>query len=235
MTFRNEPKLISRSPAPSLRLIGIMMAKVVKIDLSAPQTSALEEAADILRKGGIIAYPTETFYGLGADAFNEVAIKRLYQIKGRELNKPISILIRDQEMLKQVANSIPASAERLMQELWPGPLTLIFKCRDQLPSYLTGGTGKVGVRISSQLTAQRLLEILELPITATSANLSGGKSPITAQEILGSSANGIDLILDGGKLPGQLGSTIVDLTISPPKIVREGEIPGRVIMDFLKI
>lgn len=211
------------------------MAKVVKIDLSAPQTSALEEAADILRKGGIIAYPTETFYGLGADAFNEVAIKRLYQIKGRELNKPISILIRDQEMLKQVANSIPASAERLMQELWPGPLTLIFKCRDQLPSYLTGGTGKVGVRISSQLTAQRLLEILELPITATSANLSGGKSPITAQEILGSSANGIDLILDGGKLPGQLGSTIVDLTISPPKIVREGEIPGRVIMDFLKI
>ncbi len=211
------------------------MAEVVKIDLSAPQTSALEEAADILREGGIVAYPTETFYGLGVDAFNEVAIKKLYQIKGRDLNKPISILIRDQEMLKQVANSIPPVAERLMQELWPGPLTLIFKCRDQLPSYLTGGTGKVGVRISSQLTAQRLLEILELPITATSANLSGGKSPITAQEILGSSANGIDLILDGGKLPGQLGSTIVDLTISPPKIVREGEIPGRVIMDFLKI
>ncbi len=211
------------------------MAKVVKIDLSAPQTSALEEAADILREGGIVAYPTETFYGLGADAFNEVAIKKLYQIKGRDLNKPISILIRDQEMLKQVANSIPPVAERLMQELWPGPLTLIFKCRDQLPSYLTGGTGKVGVRISSQLTAQRLLEILELPITATSANLSGGKSPITAQEILGSSANGIDLILDGGKLPGQRGSTIVDLTLFPPKIVREGEIPGRVIMDFLKI
>jgi len=211
------------------------MAKVVKIDLSAPQTSALEEAADILREGGVVAYPTETFYGLGVDAFNEVAIKKLYQIKGRDLNKPISILIRDQEMLKQVANSIPPVAERLMQELWPGPLTLIFKCRDQLPSYLTGGTGKVGVRISSQLTAQRLLEILELPITATSANLSGGKSPITAQEILGSSANGIDLILDGGKLPGQRGSTIVDLTLFPPKIVREGEIPGRVIMDFLKI
>ena len=221
--------LVPSTPTFNIRF----MAKVVKIDLSAPQTSALEEAADILRKGGIIVYPTETFYGLGSDAFNEDAIKKLYQIKGRDLNKPISILIRDQEMLKQVANSIPPVAERLMQELWPGPLTLIFKCRDQLPSYLTGGTGKVGVRISSQLTAQRLLEILELPITATSANLSGGKSPITAQEILGSSANGIDLILDGGKLPGQLGSTIVDLTISPPKIVREGEIPGRVIMDFL--
>ncbi len=215
--------------------MGILMAKIIKIDPLAPPISALEEAADILRKGGIIAYPTETFYGLGADAFNEVAIKRLYQIKGRDLNKPISILIKDQKMLKRVADSIPSIAERLIHEFWPGPLTLIFKCQDQLPSCLTGGTGKVGVRISSQLTAQRLLEILDLPITATSANLSGGKSPITAQELLGISTNGIDLILDGGRLSGQRGSTIVDLTLSPPKIIREGEISSEVIKNFLAL
>ncbi len=210
------------------------MAKLIKIDPLAPPASVLAEAADILRKGGIIAYPTETFYGLGADAFNEAAIRKLYQIKGRDFNKPISILIRDQQMLKQVVDPIPPIAERLIQEFWPGPLTLIFKGRKQLPSYLTGGTGKVGVRISSQPTAQRILEIFKLPITATSANVSGEKSPITAQEILGISNNGIDLILDGGKLPGQRGSTIIDLTLSPPKIVREGEISREVIKDFLR-
>lgn len=209
------------------------MAKLIKIDPLAPPNSVLAEAAYILRKGGVIAYPTETFYGLGVDAFNEAAIRKLYQIKSRDFNKPISILIRDQQMLKQVANSIPPGADRLMQEFWPGPLTLIFRGRKQLPSCLTGGTGRVGVRISSQPTAQRILEIFGLPITATSANLSGEKSPITTQEISGFSANGIDLILDGGKLPGQSGSTIVDLTLSPPKIVREGEIPGRVIMGLL--
>ncbi len=137
-------------------------------------------------------------------------------------------------MLKQVVDPIPPIAERLIQEFWPGPLTLIFKGRKQLPSYLTGGTGKVGVRISSQPTAQRILEIFKLPITATSANVSGEKSPITAQEILGISNNGIDLILDGGKLPGQRGSTIIDLILSPPKIVREGEISREVIKDFLR-
>jgi L-threonylcarbamoyladenylate synthase len=210
------------------------MAKLIKIDPLAPPTSVLVEAADILRKGGIIAYPTETFYGLGVDAFNEVAIRKLYQIKGRDFNKPISILIKDQKMLKQVVNPIPPIGERLIKEFWPGPLTLIFKGRKQLPSCLTGGTGKVGVRISSQPTAQRILEIFELPITATSANVSGGKSPIMAQEILGISPNGIDLILDGGKLPGQRGSTIVDLTFSPPKIIREGEIPKEVIGNILK-
>ncbi|UCD84498.1 MAG: threonylcarbamoyl-AMP synthase [Deltaproteobacteria bacterium] len=209
------------------------MTKIINVDPLAPEVPALEEAVEVLREGGIIAYPTETFYGLGADAFSENAIKRLYRIKGRDENKPISILIKDQDMLKQVTENIPPGAEVLMQEFWPGPLTLIFKGRDRLPSGLTGGTGKIGVRISSQLVARRILEIFELPITTTSANVSGRKSPVTAQEILGIS-DGIDLILDGGRLPGQKGSTIVDFTLSPPEIVREGEIPGRVIMDFLE-
>src|SRR3990167_9776167 len=179
---------------------------------------------DIFKKGGIIAYPTETFYGLGVDPFNEAAIKKLFELKGRGSDKPVSILIKDKKMLLEVAEEIPLLAEKLIKKFWPGPLTIIFKAKKSIPSLLTGGTGKIGVRISSNPITQKLLEEIDSPITATSANPSGKKSPVTAKEVMDYFGDKIDLVLDGGVLYGKLGSTVIDVTEGELTVIREGEI-----------
>jgi L-threonylcarbamoyladenylate synthase len=189
---------------------------------------------DIFKKGGMIAYPTETFYGLGVDPFNEIAIKKLFALKGRDFDKPVSILIKDKKMLLTVVEAISPLAEILIKKFWPGPLTIIFKAKKSIPSILTGGTGKIGVRISSNPITQKLLEEIDSPITTTSANPSGEKSPVTANKVMGYFGNKIDLILDGGMLYGKLGSTIVDVTEGELAVIREGEITVEAISACLK-
>ncbi|MBI3399125.1 MAG: threonylcarbamoyl-AMP synthase [Deltaproteobacteria bacterium] len=189
---------------------------------------------DIFKKGGIIAYPTETFYGLGVDPFNESAVKKLFQLKGRGFDKPISMLAKDKNMLLPVVEEIPPAAEKLIKKFWPGPLTIIFKAKKTVPSIITGSTGKIAVRISSNPIAQKLLENINSPITTTSANPSGKKSPVTAKEVMDYFKDKIDLILDGGALSGKLGSTIVDVTEGDLKIIREGEIAAKTVIDSLK-
>ncbi|HBR18338.1 MAG: threonylcarbamoyl-AMP synthase [Deltaproteobacteria bacterium RIFCSPLOWO2_12_FULL_43_16] len=188
---------------------------------------------DIFKKGGIIAYPTETFYGLGVDPFNEAAIKKLFELKGRGSDKPVSILIKDKKMLLEVAEEIPLLAEKLIKKFWPGPLTIIFKAKKSIPSLLTGGTGKIGVRISSNPITQKLLEEIDSPITATSANPSGKKSPVTAKEVMDYFGDKIDLLIDGGVLSGKLGSTILDATEQELKVIREGEIPAKDVFEAI--
>lgn len=202
----------------------------IKLDAQNPGEEAIRKACAVLKQGGILAFPTETFYGLGADALNEQALKKVFALKQRDYAKPLLVIIAEKDQLHSLVSDIPAVAEKLMDSFWPGPLTIIFKARKGLPSLLTGGTDTVGIRISSHPVARSLASTFGRPLTATSANLSGGKNPITAQDVCDQLGEGVDMMLDAGKTKGIKGSTIIDVTLSPPRIVREGDVPvGEVV------
>lgn len=190
-----------------------------------PTDDNLKKAKMILEKGGIIAYPTETFYALGVNPFNTDALKKLFKIKGRSTDKPVSILIRNENELNDIVEDIPDIAKGIIKRFWPGPLTIVFKAKGNIHDMLTAFTGKIAVRVSSNPIAKRLLDILEMPITTTSANPSGGKSPVNAEDVERYFGSRLDMIIDGGVMAGKLGSTIVDVTDKHLRCVREGDIP----------
>jgi L-threonylcarbamoyladenylate synthase len=186
--------------------------------------SSLDAAVKAVREGGIIAYPTETFYGLGVDAFNTAAVERLVKLKARPGGKPISIIIKDACVLKTVVSEVPPAATELIRRFWPGPLTIVFKAVDRLPGALTGSNATIGVRVSAHPTAARLAAELSVPLTATSANPSGEEPPVTPEEVLSYFGKTLDVLIDGGRLPGRLASTVVDVTGAEAKILRAGAI-----------
>lgn len=196
-------------------------------------SSAFEEAREVFKRGGVIAYPTETFYGLCVDPFNRAAVERLFTLKGRLAGSPVSVIISDISMLEEVAVEVTAASEALMKRFWPGPLTLIFKARPDVPPELLGSTGKIGVRVSSSPVAQRLSKTLSSPITATSANPAGHTPPVSPEEVLSYFNGTIDILIDGGRLPGRLGSTVVDASGDGLKVVRVGEVPIEEILKAL--
>jgi L-threonylcarbamoyladenylate synthase len=177
---------------------------------SAPE-STVDRAGRLLRDGGAVVYPTETLYGLGVDAFNADALDRLLALKVRDASKPISVLVSDVTMLAEVAAAVPAAAERLIERFWPGPLTLVFSARPDLPAGLTAGSGSIGVRVSSDATAQALVAALGRPLTAPSANPAGMTPPRRIDEARAYFGTSVDLYLDGGTLPGEPASTVVDV------------------------
>lgn len=181
----------------------------------------LQEAADVIRKGGIVAFPTETYYGLAVDPFNDVALQKLYELKERPRDKPLLTLISAIDQLLQLAESVPACLAPFI-ELWPAPLTLVFPARSDLSPHLTGGTGTVGVRLSPHPVAQRFVECCGIPLTATSANRSGMPAACSAQEVREHFAQGLDYIIDGGVTPGGLGSTLVGCIDGQPALLRAG-------------
>ena len=170
----------------------------------------------------MIAYPTETFYGLGTDIRNELALERLYAIKGRGFDKPISIIIGSREDLARFARKITPTADLLMDRFWPGGVTLLFQAAQGLSERLTAGTGKIGIRLSSNPIATFLAQSLSGAITATSANRSGGKECVSAREVVTAMGKSVDAVIDGGRTAGGAGSTIVDTTVDPPAVIREG-------------
>lgn len=194
----------------------------------------LERAGRVFRSGGIIAYPTETFYGLCVDPFNDYAIRRLFFLKGRHEKNPVALIIADKSMLKGVAREVTEAGARLMERFWPGPLTLIFRAAPEVPQELTGFTGKIGVRVSSHPIARALSEAFKSPITATSANHSGEKPATEAGEVLGYFDGSIDILIDGGKLSGTKGSTVVDVTGERIELIREGEVEFSEVMKALE-
>ncbi len=194
-------------------------------------SSLWEEASLVFASSGIIAYPTETFYGLCVNPFDLIAIKKLFALKGRPPEKPITLIVRDRSMLDRVASGITPLAERLMERFWPGPLTIIFNASPDVPKELTGGTGTLGVRISSNPVATRLSSLLDSPITATSANPADKDAPVAPQDVIGYFDGEIDILIDGGRLAGKRGSTIVDARGDNLVIVREGEISAESLMD----
>lgn len=196
-----------------------------------PAEGDYSAAREIFKAGGIIAFPTETFYGLCVDPFNVKAVEALYKLKGRPSGSPIPLIIGKIGMLESVAGQITPLAQRLMERFWPGPLTLVLKARGGLPDALTAFSGTIGVRLPGSLSARRLSETLSSPITSTSANPSGKNPPVSAEEVLEYFGASIDLLIDGGRLKGTKGSTVVDARDGRIIIVREGEIPSSELFE----
>lgn len=182
----------------------------------------IEKAASLIRAGGIVAYPTETYYGLGVDPFNTPALTRLFQVKNRPVVKPVLVLVADRMQIALLAREIPATAQLLMDRFWPGPLTLVLPARPELSPLLTGGTGTVGVRLSPHPLATAILHAFGAPLTATSANRSGRNPAVTAGEVRAAFGREVDLILDGGRTPGKRGSTLIGISGSQVTCIREG-------------
>lgn len=210
------------------------MTQIIRIDPQQPSPQSLISAVEILGAGGVVVYPTETFYGLGVDALNQKAIKKVFTIKGRSFSQPLLILIPEQDYLPRYVTEVSEKARQLMEHFWPGPLTMVFSVSPQLPSILTAGTKKIAIRISPHPIARALTSAFAGPLTSTSANISGEQSPATAKEVFSHLGGMIDLIIDGGKTPGQMPSTIIDVTFSPPQLVREGVVPFSEILTFLE-
>lgn len=207
-----------------------MNRKVLKADMA-----GIRRVSQVLLQGGVAAFPTETFYGLGADARNEEALQKIFQIKGREENKPLLLLIGDRDWLSGLVRNIPPLAGRLMEKFWPGPLTLVFEASPRVSALLTGGTGTVGVRLSPHPVAQALIQAVGRAITATSANLSGQPSASIAAEVFRALGNRVDAILDGGQTAGGLGSTVLDVSSPSPRIIRTGVISQAELVPFLDV
>ncbi|MBU0682627.1 MAG: threonylcarbamoyl-AMP synthase [Proteobacteria bacterium] len=181
----------------------------------------VQEAATIIKQGGVVAFPTETYYGLAVDPFNETALDKLFRLKKRPENKPLLTLIRGLDQLLTLAESVPPCFLPLIK-LWPAPLTLVFPASKALSGRLTAGTHTIGVRISPHPVAMRLVELCGQPITATSANLSGVLAANSAREVAVQFPRGVDYILDGGMTPGGAGSTLVGCVDGRPVLLRSG-------------
>jgi L-threonylcarbamoyladenylate synthase len=200
-----------------------VVVEVIQIDPDSPASELIAEAVRVLRTKGVIIYPTETLYGLGANPLFPEAMERIYAIKGREEAKPIPFLIKDQEMLAALVAEVPPIGRELMERYWPGALTLIFRAKKGLLPPLRSKDGTIGLRISSHPVARRIVEAMDAPLTSTSANLAGAEDLIDVRRISQLFGDQVDLIIDAGRMPGK-GSTVIDLTVDPPRIVREGMI-----------
>ena len=196
-----------------------------------PDPILIQQATGIIKRGGVVAFPTETSYGLGASIRHIHALERIYVIKKRARNKPLLILISDTSQLVLLVSRIPPVALSLIKRFWPGPLTLLFPAKAGLPWPLCGDTKKIGIRISSHPWAQALVKALGDPMTATSANLSGYPSTYTAEGVADQLRSPVpDYILNSGPTPGGAPSTILDISTVPPHIVREGAIKPNVLL-----
>ena len=209
------------------------MPEILKIDADNSEERILTQAAEIIAGGGIVAYPTETFYGLGADATNEKAIENIFAVKGRNFKNPISLIIGQADDINPLVQDVPQTAKKLMAALWPGALTIVFSAADIVSPLLTAGSGKIGLRVSSHPGAQGIVQKLKRPLTATSANLSGAPECTRASEVAEQIGDKIDAIIDLGDTPGTAGSTIVDVTCRPPVILREGAISRKNIGKYI--
>jgi L-threonylcarbamoyladenylate synthase len=186
--------------------------------------SAVREAISILKDGGLIAYPTESFYALGVLATDEEAVSRLFTLKKRPQEKPLPVIVGDIETLETIVKSIPDQAMTLIEKYWPGPLNIIFEAKEHISLKLTGGSNKIAVRIPGDKTAFNLARASKMPITATSANPSALPPAKNADEVKNYFDGELDLIIDNGETPGGKPSTIVDATAVPFRILREGSI-----------
>lgn len=210
-----------------------MQTEVIEIDREHMDMEAMKRAGEILRAGGLVAFPTETVYGLGANALDEEAAKKIYAAKGRPSDNPLIIHIADMEHLNKIVKTIPEAARKLAEAYWPGPLTMIFEKSDCVPYGTTGGLDTVAVRMPSDTVAAELIRQGGGYIAAPSANTSGRPSPTTAQHVYEDMQGKIPMILDGGAVHIGLESTIVDLTTQMPTILRPGYITLRMVQEVL--
>lgn len=216
-----------------------MDTEIVKImpqgDLfTAEEDAALRRAGSIIRKGGLVAFPTETVYGLGGDALNRESSRKIYAAKGRPADNPLIVHICRLEDLKKIACRIPEEAMKIAEAFWPGPLTMILHKTELVPRETTGGLDTVAVRFPSDRTARKLIEYSGGYVAAPSANLSGRPSPTLAKYVIQDMSGRIEMIIDGGQVGIGLESTILDLTVLPPQILRPGYVTMEKLGEVLK-
>jgi len=198
--------------------------ELIKIDARNPNQEAIDKAAEVLKKGGLLVYPTDTAYGLGANALNVAAVRKVYEVKARVISKPTHVVVKDWEMIVSLtfANEL---AKLLYDKFLPGPLTLVLPKRSFVPDILTANLPTLGVRIPKNPVTAFLSSFVPFPYTTPSANREGGKTPYSLEDVRKQvSLEKIDLVLDAGKLPTVSPSTMIDLSTLPSKIIREGPI-----------
>ena len=211
-----------------------MRVEIVKISSEKPEPSLIRYAADQIRAGQVLGMPTDTFYGLAADPFNLRAVDRVYEIKSRSRHKPLSLLIEDVEQAEELAKPLPQEFRALAKKFWPGPLTIIVKAASRLPLKVTANTGNVALRVPNASIPLAVVKAAGIPITATSANLSGESECTSAEAVREQLGVRIPIIVDGGVSPREVASTIIDLTDEEArwKVIREGAIPSQDISGF---
>ena len=208
----------------------------IKLDLD--NKSQIEKvsktASEILKSGGVVIYPTDTLYGIGTNAFDENAIAKIYKIKKQDRNKPISVIVRDIKMARRIA-CIDSKVEKILERIWPGPITVVLRKKDVIPYILTGGGETIAIRIPDNKFISALMKKIDFPITATSANISGEKNLLKSDEIVEKFKNrkpSPDLFINAGDIKNPTASTIVDLTTTTPKILRMGIVGKDKMQEF---
>jgi len=206
----------------------------ILIDPFNPQSELILKAADSIKKGGIVLFPTRCLYGIGVDPFNFEAVDRLFKIKQRSYSNPIPILVKDANDLNILVQHVPSTAKCIMDNFWPGQITIVFEAKSTIPVKITAGTGKIGIRLPEHPVAFSLVKEVNGPITGTSANISGkiGCSAISDLDI--QLAEKLDILLDAGPLKGGTGSTVIDVTTPFPTILREGYVSAKNIIAALE-
>lgn len=210
-----------------------MKTKIVKIDPDLIEPEKIKEIARILSSDAVIVYPTETFYALGANCFSRKAIQEIYRLKKRPLSKPLSVVISDLDMMRQIVLETPAVFEPLVSDFWPGPLTLILKASPRVPKELQSLSGSIGVRLTGHDWLRSMVRHSTFPITATSANISGGEEIANPEEAARLFDQKVNLIVDAGETTGRLPSTVLDLTGKKPRLIREGAVSLSQLKKYL--
>ena len=198
------------------------MTRVIPVDADTPELARIREAADVLRRGGLVAFPTETVYGLGAHALDATAVAKIFQAKGRPPTDPLIVHIAHADQMDTIARHVPAVAREAAAAFWPGPLTMILEKTAAVPDSVTAGLPTVAIRVPSHPIARALIEEAAIPVAAPSANRFSRPSPTRAEHVLADLDGLVDVVIDGGPTPIGVESTIVDFTVSPPVIRRPG-------------
>ncbi|MCT4542029.1 MAG: L-threonylcarbamoyladenylate synthase [Vallitalea sp.] len=212
---------------------------IKRVDINNIDNNIIKQAGNILKEGGLVAFPTETVYGIGANSLDVNAINKIYEAKGRPSDNPLIVHVSSKQDVQKYAKKINYTAEKLMDEFWPGPLTLIFEKRDIIPDNITGGLNTVAIRMPSHTIARSIIKEADLPIAAPSANISGRPSPTMAEHVINDLNGKVDMIIDGGYCEIGLESTVLDVTDTIPTILRPGgitkemleQVVGKVFVD----
>jgi L-threonylcarbamoyladenylate synthase len=207
--------------------------RALPVDPASPREDKVAEAVDVLVAGGVLALPTETFYGLAADAFQPAALERVQALKGKGPDDPIMLLLSDRAQASQVTDDAPELFDQLALRFWPGPLTLVVPAASRVPRGVTGGSGTVAVRVPGLALPRRLAAALGRPVSGVSANRTTRAPCRTAGEVAAAFPEGLEMILDGGPAGGGAPSTILDIGTSPPRVLREGLLPVSALVPFL--
>ena len=210
-----------------------MKTKFIKINPDLDEPVKIEEIARILSSEAVIVYPTETYYALGANCFSRKAIQEIYRLKRRPVSKPLSVVISDVGMIRQLVDETPPAFGPLVSDFWPGPLTLVLKASSRVPKELQGLSGSIGVRLTGHRWLRSMVRHASFPITATSANISGGEEIANPEEAARLFDQKVHLIVDAGETTGRLPSTVLDLTGKRPRIIREGAVPLSQLKKYL--